>query len=104
MKRKHFTKPPHLTTFGNWLFAELFTRNITINEMAQKLEISRTTLVGYMQQHPTPIPGYRVLQMCAILTTNIMDYHNMVPEAMRSMPNYYTIYNQQQPQDKTCQQ
>lgn len=94
MKRKHFTKPPHLTTFGNWLFAELFTRNITINELAAKLDVSRATLITYMQ-HPTRIPGHRILQICAILSQTQMEYHKMVPNAMRAMPNYYTIYNTQ---------
>jgi hypothetical protein len=104
MKRKHFTQPPHLTTFGHWLFAQLFKRNITINEMAAMLDVQATTLRGYMIK-PDKIPAYRVLQICAILSPTVMHYHNMVPEAMRALPNYYTIYNQQQqPQDKTCQQ
>jgi hypothetical protein len=92
MKRKHFTKPPGLSSFGNWLFAELFTRNITINEMAAKLDVSRSTLITYMQ-HPTRIPSHRILEICAILSPTVMDYHNMVPNAVRALPNYYTIYN-----------
>ena len=99
MKRKHFTKPPHLTSFGNWLFAELFTRNITINEMAAKLGVQATTLRSYMTQPPTykqtNIPGHRILHICAILSPTVMDYHKMVPNAMRALPNYYTIYNTQ---------
>lgn len=91
MKRKHFTKPNGLTSFGNWLFAELFTRNITINEMAAKLQVKPTTLRGWMCT-PNKIHGHRILQICAILSPTVMDYHNMVPNAVRALPNYYTIY------------
>lgn len=103
MKRKHFTQPPHLTTFGHWLFAQLFERNITINEMAAMLDIEAQTLRGYMTK--PRIHAHRVLQICATLSPTIMDYHNMVPDAMRAMPNYYHTFEQhQQPQDKPCQQ
>lgn len=91
MKRKHFTQPPHLTTFGRWVFNELFKRNITINELAAMMDVQAPTLRGYMTK--PRIHAHRVLQICAILSPTIMDYHNMVPEAMRALPNYHTIYN-----------
>ena len=110
MKRKHFTKPPHLNAFGKWLFAELFARNITINELAALLDISSTTIRTYMKKPKrldgpqTHIPAYRVLEICAAISPTIMEYHKMVPDAMRAMPNYYDTFEQQQPQDKPCQQ
>ena len=103
MKRKHFTQPPDLTTFGDWLFTQLFKHNITINEMAAMLDVQAPTLRGYMTK--PRIHAHRVLQICAILSPTIMDYHKMVPDAMRAMPNYYDTFEQhQQPQDKPCQQ
>lgn len=92
MKRKHFTKPPKCTTFGNWLFAELFIRNITINELAISMGVKRPAIIYYMQ-HTDFMQTHRILQICAILSNTIYEYHKMVNNATRALPQYNTIYN-----------
>jgi hypothetical protein len=94
MKRKHFTKPPNLTTFGNWVYCEIFTRNITINEMAAQLDVSAPTFKNWMDGS-RPIHGHRILEICAILAADMMDYNLLVINAMRALPSYrQTFYKQ----------
>lgn len=96
MKRKHFTRPKNLTTFGNWVYCEIFTRNITIIEMANELDVSRSTIIDWMDGS-RPIQARRILQICAVIAADKFEYHTLVTNAMRAMPDYHkTFYAQKE--------
>ena len=93
MQRKVFTQSVHLNTFGQWLYRELFNRNITIIELADQLLVTDASIRRWMQKKPIPID--KLLKTCAILADSKMEYHNMVYHAMRQMPDYDQIYTKQ---------
>jgi len=99
MKRKHFTRPANLTQFGQWLYNELFTRNITIREVATAMGVTPAVLVWWMQGN-RPININRLLQICAVLAPTIHDYHKLVQQAVFEMPNYFQIYYTQKQQHR----
>lgn len=96
MKRKHFTRPKNLNTFGNWMYCEIFTRNITISELASELDISRSTVITWMDG-TRPIRAHRILEICAVMAHDMFEYNILVTNAMRAMPSYReTFYTQKE--------
>lgn len=93
MQRKVFTQSVHLNTFGQWLYGELFNRNITIIELAKQINVTDASIRRWMQKRP--IATDRLLQICAVLANSKMEYHQLVFNAMREMPDYQQIYNTQ---------
>ena len=90
MKRKNFKEPPNINTFGQWLYSELFKRNITIMEMAIKVGCNYQTLRHWMRNNK--IPAYRILQICAILANTRNEYNKLITNAMQAMPTYESTY------------
>lgn len=93
MKRKVFTESVHLNTFGKWLYGELFNRNITIIELAKQLNITDASIRRWMQHRP--LRTDQLLKICAVLADSKMEYHQLVFNAMREMPDYQQIYTTQ---------
>ena len=90
MKRKNFRQPPNLNTFGQWLYGELFKRNITIMEMAIKVGCNYQTIRKWMNNNK--IPAYRILQICAIFASTRNEYNKLITKAMQAMPTYEQTY------------
>lgn len=96
MKRKHFTRPKNLTTFGNWMYCELFIHNITIKEMALELDVTRPTVITWMDG-TRPIQARRILEICAVMANDMFEYNILVTNAMRAFPDYRaTFYTQKE--------
>lgn len=91
-KRKNFKQPDNITSWGKWLYDQLFKRNISILELANAVHVRSSTVYSWMRDRQNRVPAYRIVDICAVLANSEEEYRGLIIEANRNLVNYQFAY------------